>query len=250
MESPPVLRAMARSAVYRCLSLACGYPTAERVQALREEALPTARAATLIACKALTPQLAVLTRQLDGAKHGELRSQYHAALGHLPLPDCPAYETGYLGKDVFRQTNVMADVGGFYRAFGVRVGRGEHERIDHVTTELEFMRFLTHKEARARVHHGRAQVDICRRAQRRFWREHLGPWLPTFALLLAKSAQRGFYGDLALGLATFAEAESRILGKTAIAMEISSDPQTFDEMDCSIDADACPLSGVEARATP
>lgn len=214
---------------------------------MREEAVPAARAAALIACRVLAPRLEPLTRLLDGAGHGELQSQYHAALGHLPLPDCPAYETGYLGKDVFRQANVMADVGGFYRAFGVRVGLGERERVDHVTTELEFMRFLTHKEARARVHHGPAQVDICRRAQRRFWREHLGSWLPTFALLLARRVPDGFYGELALCLSAFAEAEGRILGKAAIAMEISSDPQAFDEMDCSIDADACPLTGVEAR---
>lgn len=240
---------MARSTLYWCFSLACGYPTAERFRTLREDALPAAHAAALIACKDLAPRLESLVRHLGGVDLEELQSQYHVALGHLPLPDCPAYESGYLGDNIFRQAHVMADVGGFYRAFGLRAGRRERERVDHVTTELEFMRFLTRKEAFARVHHGRPQIDICRRAQRRFWREHLGVWLPTFAMFLTARVQSGFYGDLAQAIVTFTEAESRALGKaTAVALK-AAELETFGEMDCSAGADACPLD-IENRVRP
>jgi TorA maturation chaperone TorD len=143
----------------------------------------------------------------------------------------------------------MADVGGFYQAFGLRVGRRERERVDHVTTDLEFMRFLTRKEAFARVHHGRPQIDICRRAQRRFWREHLGVWLPTFAMFLTVRVHSGFYCDWAQALVTLAEAESRALGKaTAIALQTTA-LQTFGDMDCSVGADGCPLIEIESRGT-
>lgn len=250
VDSPQVIRAMARSTLYWCFSLAGGYPTAERIQALREEVLPAAHAAAVIACKGLAPLIESLNGHLDAASLEEIQSQYHLALGHLPLPDCPPYESGYLGDNVFRQAHVMADVGGFYRAFGLRAGRREPERVDHVTTELEFMRVLTRKEALARVHHGRPQVDICRRAQRRFWREHLGVWLNTFAALVAGRVERGFYGAWGQALRTFAEAEDRTLGRaTAVAIK-TTDLETFGEMDCSAGADTCPLITLENRAEP
>ena len=242
-NAPRVQRAMARSALFRFFSLASGYPTAERFRTLREGTAPAAHAAAAIAAKGLMPRLEALARHLEAVELEELQTQCHRTFGHVPLTDCPPYESGYLGAHLFRQVNVMADVAGCYRAFGLRIGQQERERVDHLTVELEFMRFLTYKEAFALVHHGRSPADICRRAQRHFWREHLGRWLPTFALLLAERAQSGFYGELAPGLAQLAEAETRVLGKTAVAQELSPQPPPFSDMDCSLGEDICPLAG-------
>ena len=249
-NAPRVQRAMARSALYRFFSLACGYPTAERFRTLREGAAPAAHAAAAIAAKGLMPHLEALANHIDGIGLEELQAQYHRAFGHVPLTDSPPYESGYLGAHLFRQVNVMADVAGCYRAFGLRIGQQERERVDHVTVELEFMRFLAYKEAFALVHHGRSPADICRRAQRHFWREHLGRWLPTFAALLAERPQSGFYGDLAAGLAEFAEGETRVLGKTTVAQELSPQPPPFSDMDCAIGEDACPLAAAENAMPP
>ncbi len=243
-DAPRVQRAVARSALFRFFSLASAYPTAERFCTLREEAAPAAHAAAAIAARGLMPRLKALARHIDGTELEGLQAQYQRAFGHLPRPDCPPYESGYLGAHLFRQVNVMADVAGFYRAFGLRIGGQEPERVDHLTVELEFMRFLAYKEAFALVHDGRARADICRRAQRRFWREHLGPWLPTFASLLAEKVQAGFYGDLAPGLVELAEREARVLGRTTAAQEVSPQPPPFSDMDCSIGEDACPMSAV------
>ncbi len=249
-NAPRVQRAMARSALYRFFSLASGYPTAERFHTVREDSAPAAHAAAAIAARALVPRLETLVRHLGGVELEELQAQYHRAFGHVPLTDCPPYESGYLGAHLFRQVNVMADVAGCYRAFGLRIGQQERERVDHVTVELEFMRFLAYKEAFALVHHGRSPADICRRAQRHFWREHLGHWLPTFAALLAERAQSGFYGDLAPGLAELAEREARVLGQTPIAQELSPQPPPFSDMDCAIGEDACPLAAAENALPP
>lgn len=241
---------MARSALYRFFSLACGYPTAERFHTLREGAAPAAHAAAAIAARALRPRLETLANHIDGIGLEEMQAQYHQAFGHLPLPDCPPYESGYLGAHLFRQVNVMADVAGFYRAFGLRISQQERERVDHVTVELEFMRFLAYKEAFALVHHGRARAGVCRRAQRRFWSEHLGRWLPTFAALLAEKTPPGFFADLAPGLAELAERETRVLGRTPIAQELSPQPPPFSEMDCSLGEDACPVAAAETAMPP
>jgi DMSO reductase family type II enzyme chaperone len=235
---------MARSALYRFFSVACAYPTAGRFRTLRDEALPTARAAAPVAARRLAPRLEALFAHLEDITLEELQSQFHRAIGHLPLPDCPSYEAGYLGDALFREENVLADIAGFYRAFGLLIGSEERERPDHVTVELEFMHVLTLKEAIARVHHGPAEVGICRRAQRRFWRDHLGRWLPSFGLLLAARVPEGLYKDIGAILKEFAEVEARALGKTELALKPRPEqPLPFAEMDCSISDGACPLAG-------
>jgi DMSO reductase family type II enzyme chaperone len=239
---------MARAAIFRFLSLACGYPAAARLQVLREEALPAAYAAALIASRGLAPRLRGLARHLDERDNADLAGQYHAAFGHLPLPDCPPYETAYLGASTFRQVHTMADVAGFYRAFGLRIGTREHERVDHISAELEFMAVLAAKEASARVHHGPEQVRICRRAQRRFWREHLGPWLAPFSLLLRTRVSGGLYRELAACLQAFADSESRTLGTAGAATDVTADDTSFSDVDCSVGADDCPLSAVGTGA--
>ncbi len=129
------------------------------------------------------------------------------------MGDCPAYETAPIGSNIFQQSQVMADVAGFYRAFGFVLSDENPERIDHVTVELEFMRALAYKEAYARVYDGRGKVDICRQAERRFWKEHLGYWLPAFATRLGAKAESGVYFELALLLEKFTGVEDKFLGK-------------------------------------
>jgi DMSO reductase family type II enzyme chaperone len=242
VDAPKVRRAMARSALYKFFSVACAYPTARRFRTLRDEALPAARAAASISGRRIAPRLEALFPHLEDITLEELQSQYHRALGHLPLPDCPPNESGYLGDALFREENVLADIAGFYRAFGLLIGSEERERPDHVTVELEFMHVLTLKEAFALVHHGAAEVGICRRAQRRFWRDHLGRWLPSFGLLLAARVPAGFYKDVGVILKEFADVEGRALGKTEVALKPRPpQPLPFEELDCSISDGACPL---------
>ncbi len=249
VDAPQVRRAMARSALYKFFSVAFAYPTAQRFRTLRDEALPTARGAASISGRRIAPRLEALFPHLEDITLEELQSQYHRALGHLPLPDCPPYESGYLGDALFREENVLADVAGFYRAFGLLIGSEERERPDHVTVELEFMHVLSLKEAFALVRHGPAEVRICRRAQRRFWRDHLGRWLPSFGLLLTERAPDGFYKDLGAILKEFAEVESRALGKAEVVLKPRpQQPLPFEELDCSISDGACPLESAGDHA--
>src|SRR3972149_5214234 len=94
----------------------------------------------------------------------------------------------------------LADVAGFYRAFGLRVAAGFRERPDHIATELEFMQVLALKEARALARRDRAHAGICRRAQARFLQEQLGRWLAPYTAKLAAQDGEGFYARVA-GLA-------------------------------------------------
>lgn len=74
----------------------------------------------------------------------ELQSAHRSALG---LIGSLTYETECGLPDAYRQAQEMADIAGFYRAFGFTVGGPVRERPDHAAVELEFMHVLALKEA-------------------------------------------------------------------------------------------------------
>jgi putative dimethyl sulfoxide reductase chaperone len=91
------------------------------------------------------------------------------------------YETEYGLPHEFRQSQEMADICGFYRAFGFNVGGQHRERPDHLAVELEFMYVLALKAAYAVANGAPEHVEVCLAAQSKFLRDHLGRWISLFA---------------------------------------------------------------------
>lgn len=171
--------ATGRAAVYDLCVNALGWPSQDRLDSLvrladmlREIELDE---------PALAADIAAVIEIIDSRPPvEELQAAHGLLFTQIDSQDCPPYETAFNGRDVFRQTEVMADVAGFYLAHGLRFGGLERERPDHILTELEFMAFMTHKEAWALEHLGEAEVTECRRTQDRFLADHLGCWGPEF----------------------------------------------------------------------
>ncbi len=93
--------------------------------------------------------------------------------------EAPPYESQYGRLNLGQQSEEMADIAGFYRAFGLKAP--EKERVDHLAVELEFMAFLALKEAWA-LHSGEPERALeVRTAQTRFVADHLARWVPVFA---------------------------------------------------------------------
>ena len=113
-----------------------------------------------------------------------------------------------------QRSQVLGDICGFYRAFGLGVSENLRERPDHISIECEFMHFLTFKESYAEEHHGPEKALICRDAQRKFMEEHLGQWGPAFARRLEDAAGAGFYKWLAVLTSGFLTSEEEHLGFT------------------------------------
>jgi len=88
------------------------------------------------------------------------------------------YETEYLHEKISRKPFELADIAGFYQAFGFDVGDGaEHrEPVDHIAVELEFMALLAYKEHYAGENHQDDHLAIVREAQKKFLHEHLARW--------------------------------------------------------------------------
>lgn len=138
-----------------------------------------------------------------------LQAAYRHAFG---LTGSLCYETEYGLPHEFRQSQELADLSGFYRAFGFEVGGAVRERPDHLAVELEFMQVLALKEAYA-VEQGLSEpAEICHEAQRQFLQDHLGRWLGLFAHSLTLNTLEGTYLALGRFAAAFVKADAARLG--------------------------------------
>jgi TorA maturation chaperone TorD len=152
------------------------------------------------------------------ATSAELNHEYEAVFGLLVSSDCPPYGTEYINsKFTFQRSNGLADVAGFYRAFGLDPSEKFPERHDHIVLELEFMAHLSALLHGAEGSHDATrgeQIEVCRAAQKRFLAEHLAWWSPAFATLLARRAKGGFYQGAACFLSALIPAERGYLDVT------------------------------------
>jgi DMSO reductase family type II enzyme chaperone len=138
-----------------------------------------------------------------------LQSEHRRVFG---LAGSLAYETEYGLPHEFQQSQELADIAGFYHAFGFTLGGNVRERPDHLAVELEFMYILTLKEVHASQRGTPEQVETCIDAQRTFLRDHLGRWIELFAAAVCHSATDGPYTALACFTKDFVQADVQRLG--------------------------------------
>jgi len=197
--------ALRRAAAYTLLAHVFAYPDDEAVEQLRDAALEA---------KAWAPNVAILRLAsiCEEPRREALEPAYVRINTFSTSPDLPSFETAYFSGDPQVQTQRMADIAGFYRAFGVD-SAGVDLRPDDLPVELEFMAFLCRKEAYAAEHLGAPRVAQARRAQRLFLEEHLGRWAPVYGARLAATEDAGpFYRLCGETLAAWIERESRDAG--------------------------------------
>jgi TorA maturation chaperone TorD len=123
----------------------------------------------------------------------------------------PPYETTYTSGG---STPDLADIAGFYRAFGVDI---EGEKPDHVVAELEYLAILALREARAADAGRPHDAETCRNARRAFIREHAGCWLDALADRIQQSGLHEAHALLVRAAARAVEADARALGVTPVA---------------------------------
>jgi TorA maturation chaperone TorD len=160
----------------------------------------------------------------------KLRADFDRVYGLVTPKECPPYETEYHpNSETFFRSQQMADIAGFYHAFGIEPAQAHPERPDHLALELEFMAFLQTKQRLATASAGedaRAaddQAEVCDLAAKSFFQDHLAWWVPAFATGLMRKAGGGYNAAFARLLAAFIPVERQRLGIEAPSKLVQPD---------------------------
>ena len=120
---------------------------------------------------------------------------------------CKLDEAEY-DKAIFNRYQRMADVGGFYRAFGFEPATDAHQRPDFIGLELEFMQILLIKRAYAMEQRWDDKVQACLDAEREFLKEHLAWWVPAMCENLRGASTCAYFRQLSDFLEAFIGSEA------------------------------------------
>ncbi len=133
-------------------------------------------------------------------------------------PPCALYGGLYSGA----RMKTMEELVRFYNFFDLSMSESPHELPDHLTTQLEFLHFLTYQESGLAEEGG--NIDDCRRAERDFIARHPGRWLPQLQAKLAEHNAMRFFQELARLLDCFLTLERQAL--VAELGEVAPEPES------------------------
>lgn len=176
------------------------------------------------------------------------RQEFLAVFGVVPAGGACPYGCEYGGdSDVFRRAHRLADLSGFYRAFGLEPEAGE--RPDHVFLQASFLWYLKERSlAAVRLRHGKARRELLADAFRKFFADHFGRWVPSFAEVLgqrAREVRSPYYEVVSDFLGAWCARERRSLGlPPSFGAAVFRLPPWSAEEDCG----ACPLPGLGGSA--
>jgi DMSO reductase family type II enzyme chaperone len=141
----------------------------------------------------------------------ELRSAYAAAFGNENESTVSQYETGYAPGTLVTNTNQLADMAGFYRAFGLDIAPDQRDRADYLSTQIEFVSHLALQRAYLAEAGDESGVEIVTDARASFVEDHLGRWAPRFVAEVLGEVEEPFYRVLADLLGALVESDVEIL---------------------------------------
>ena len=195
MNLSRIENAMARNRIYALLAKGFRYPDEESFSQLADGAYAEAISVALDACAAdkvgdfqesLTSLQAAMSRQ-------ELESAYLSAFEtDMPEPSVSLYEGSHHMQG--NKPGLLLELKSFYRAFGLTIADSENDLEDALTAELEFMQFLTAKQAQGEE--GVLDKSPYLRAQRDFLERHLAAWLPALQAEAESKLKHPFYRAL------------------------------------------------------
>ena len=154
-----------------------------------------------------------LAPHLAAADLDDVRGEYLALFDHGP-DRTSLYETEHGRMSGMSKGNVLADLAGFYLAFGL--ARVDGDMADHVAVELEFYAVLLARQARLAASGDAEGREIVEDARRKFLADHLGRFVPAIAARVAGSEA---YGPAFAWAARLVDEECRALGATPAPLD-------------------------------
>lgn len=151
---------------------------------------------------------------------------------------CPINETTYVRRD---KGAILADICGFYSAFGFQMSEAGGENPDHLAAELEFTALLLIMWSQARQAERTEAETVTRAALRAFLHDHLNEWLPIFVERLCNTAAHPVATGIAAVLGTFWEGFATDFDLPTPHNALRKDEEDRAESDPSFE---CGLAGV------
>ncbi len=192
---------LATSQVYQFLSICLLEPEENTLELLKNKDYMSEVESCLEKAgkKEMTEAFRNIQKELEDSDVDKLTKGYRDTFGSVTVSmECPPYEMYFSGSQIYQQTQDLADLSGFYKAFGVDISRDDNtNRWDHISVELEFLHFLTYKLAYTTENGGDKEREICLAAKKKFLNAHLGRWIAAFSIAVEKKSPVAFYREIA-----------------------------------------------------
>jgi DMSO reductase family type II enzyme chaperone len=245
MKATAVERHLARATLYKLLSLSFRYPD-EATFATLQNGLPACEVAASVFDKELRADARAFASALDSTSQPEIAGDYARLFTFSASPDCPLNECAYSSRHTYQETQELADIAGFYRAFGVELSAA---RPDDLAVELEFCSLLALKEAHALEASDRTHARLCRAALRDFLHDHVARWGDNIGRRLQLLAADTPYAACGRLLCAFTarEIEAVKVGDFNPYQEVPNPPEAPEDEECAaaVGADALEIQHLE-----
>ena len=230
---------LARAVLYRTLSIGFQTPTAVRLQEIGAGDHFSAAASALDFLDqggkaAGFPEAARRLSTTAVPDPDRAEADFVRLFGHTARGLVSACETEYGDPNAFSQPQQLADIAGYYLAFGLGPVTASESRVDHIACELEFMDFLSRKHAMLQALCSTDAADIetleaTARAERTFMRDHLGRFGRAFATRLVSEDRDGYFAALGHALLALLTAECARLDVEAGPVDLAVRPEEPDD---------------------
>lgn len=179
----------------------------------------------------LPKDLRILVQQLNESLLDELGSEY-LRLFDLTSDRISLYESEYGRTRTLFKTNTLADIAGFYRAFGFDLNAGQ-EMQDHISVELEFYALLQMKLLYLTEAQDLQGMEILTDAMGKFLKDHLGCFVPAM-LERPELASSAWYFQVFDWVNRLIEDQCTELGVTPEQANWQGGQKEPDEMNCQV----------------
>lgn len=143
------------------------------------------------------------------------------------------YETEYGRMRGMSKGRDLADISGFYKAFGLTQEDSHHEMLDHIAVELEFYGVLLLKQAALDLRGDAEGIAIVEDARRKFLAEHLGG-LAGAVTARQEVAADPVYASVFAWCGQLVADECEALGVKAAPLDFFPDDENRKDMSCGL----------------